>query len=436
MSLEVQIRPPRQESPRWSPPKRRSIPLRILRGLAMYVLPLLVLGAAIAGAMRLIATAPVAERRTPQRQATPVQAEVFHRSSVNASVQAMGTVMASQSVVLQPRISGEVVKLSPKLVPGGRFEAGEFILQLDPVDYELAVSRARGQLAEAEYEIKLEQGRQVIAKREWDLLGMNEQASDLDRELALRRPHVLKMDAMLVAAKSAVRSAELNLERTTIKAPFNCMVTSESVDLGAQVSLQSQLATLVGTDEYWVQAAIPVDQLQWISFPDIDSNTGSQAVIHQKLGTGVQGEWAGQVVRLLGNLDPRGRMARVLIAVPDPLYARASQGGRLPMLLDAYVNVDIAGKPVQDVIALPRIALREGHQAWVMNDADALEIRELDIAWSGPETVLVRDGVADGERVVVSDLSAPVEGMKLRLFDDDKLSATSQSATAPSTSGQ
>ena len=407
-----------------SSPARRSLPARIVRGLAMYVLPLVLLGAAISGAIRLIETAPKAERRELQKQATPVQAERFHRKDASAIVQAMGTVMASQSVVLQPRVAGEVIKLSPNLVPGGRFLAGEFVLQIDPVDYELAVSRARGQLAQAEYELKMEQGYQEIAKREWNLLDMNDQASDLDRELALRKPQLMKTDASLAAAQAAVRDAELDLERTTIKAPFNCMVTSESVDLGVQVTLQSQLATLVGTDAYWVQAAIPVDQLRWIEFPEEKGGRGSNAVIRQKLGTGTQGEWRGHVVRLLGDLDPRGRMARVLIAVPDPLRVSESAGRGLRMLLDAYVNVEIEGKAVENVIALPRLALREGSRAWVMNDAAQLEIRELEIVWSSQDAILVRAGIEDGERVVTSELSAPVDGMALRLYDDAPASSS------------
>ncbi len=391
--------------------------LPVLRVVILYLLPLAVVAGGILGARHLIETAPQAERRAPVRQAVPVSVMTLQRSDATATVRVMGTVMPAQRVILQPRVSGEVVQVSPKLQPGGRFEAGEFILQIDPVDYELAVRRTRSQIAQAEYEEKIEAGHQQIAEREWGLLGMHDQASELERELALRQPHLLKTRAMLEAARAALRSAELDLERTTLRAPFNCMVIAEHVDLGAQVSSQTQLATLVGTDEYWIQAAVPIDQLQWIDFPDAEGQGGSEAVIRQELATGVQGEWTGRVVQLVGELDPRGRMARVLISVADPLCIDRGNGNGLPLLIDAYVNVAIEGRPAQDVIALPRTALREGRQAWVMNSSDELEIRELEIVWGNQDTVLVRRGIEDGERLVTTDISAPVAGTALRLLD-------------------
>lgn len=419
MSIEAQMS---EHAFRPAPHRRSSGLVRVfwrgVRGAILYLLPLALLAGAIAGAIRLVETAPKAERRTPQRQATPVSVLIAGRAETRAEVRVMGTVVPSQQVLLQPRVSGEIVKLSPRLVPGGRFKAGEFMLQIDPQDYELAVRRTRSQIAQAEYDHRIEQGYREIAEREWALLDMQDQASELDRELALRKPHLLRTDAMLEAARATLKSAELDLERTTVRAPFNCMVVAENVDLGAQVSPSSQLATLVGTDEYWVQAAVPIDQLHWITFPDDDGDGGSDALVKQELGTGVHGEWTGRVVRLLGDLEPRGRMARVLVAVPDPLHIQASDNARLPLLIDAYVNVSLAGKPIQDVVSLPRTALRADRQVWIMNDADELEIRDVEIVWGNQDTVLVRSGVSEGQRVVVTDVPAPVRGMALRLLDD------------------
>ncbi|HPD29019.1 MAG TPA: efflux RND transporter periplasmic adaptor subunit [Phycisphaerae bacterium] len=410
---DVRLSHPRERAPDDKP--KRGILLRLIRGLAMYLLPVVVIVAGIAGAVHLIRTAPQAQRRTPENPAALVRVEMVRRVSANAVVQAQGTVMPSQEVLLQPRVSGEVTELSPKLVPGGRFKTGEFILQIDRQDYKLAVEKTKSQVAQAEYELKLEQGHQEIARREWELLDMKEQAGALDFELALRKPHLLKATAALEAAKAALREAELNLDRTTIRAPFNCVVRSENVDLGAQVAPQTQLAILVGTDQYWVRAAVPVDHLRWVLFPDEHGEGGSKAAIRQELGTGPQGEWCGMVVRLLSDLEPQGRMARVLISVPDPLNLNEMNKRSHPLLIDAYVSVDIEGREVNDVFALPRTALRQGRQVWIMNGRNELEIRDVDIVWGNRDTLLVRSGMQEGERLVVSDLPAPVAGMALAL---------------------
>jgi RND family efflux transporter MFP subunit len=392
----------------------------------------------VIGAVRLIETAPKAQRRPPTRQATLVQVEPAERIDTNAQVQAMGTVVPSKEVVLQPRVSGEIVELSPSLVPGGRFEAGEVMLRIDRSDYELAVERMKGQLANAQYELKLERGHQEIAEREWNLLGMQDEASEEDLELALRKPQLVKAEAALKSAEAALKEAELDLERTTIRAPFNCMVIEENIDLGAQVTVQTQLATLVGTDEYWVQASLPVDQLRWISFPGAENKCGSPVIIHQELGAGVQGEWAGQVVRLMGNLEPQGRMARVLISVPEPLDPSETDGTSLPLLIEAYVKATIEGHPVSNIISLPRNVLREDRYVWVMNEQDQLDIREIDILRRNRDRLLVSAGIEEGERVVVSDLPAPVAGMALAIRGEEPEmveSATTESPEVPEERG-
>lgn len=394
----------------------RSIPMRIARALLLYVLPLCVIVGGVIGAAILIKTAPKAKRRPPQKQSTMVRVQSLERTSMHTRIEVMGTVVAAREVMLQPQVSGEIVRLSPHFIPGGAFKAGDFMMQIEPRDYELAVEQAKSQVAQAEYESKLEQGHQEIAQREWDILDMKEQASELDRELALRRPQLLKAEASLKAAQAALKDAQLDLERTTIVAPFNCMVRAENVDLGTQVTPQTQLGTLVGIDEYWVQAAVPVDQLRWIRFPDIEGRGGAKAIIRQELGTGTQGQWEGQVVRLLSDLEPQGRMARVLISVPDPLHLDYSNGRQIPLLIDAYVNVQIEGLTVENIISLPRSALRDNDTVWVAvgNGKDErLEIRSVDILWSNRDTVFVKGGLEDGDKMVVSDLPAPVQGMSL-----------------------
>jgi RND family efflux transporter MFP subunit len=387
---------------------------RGIRALIMYLMPLVVIAGGVMGALRLYETGPQAKRRQPRKDDTLVEVAPLARTTARATVHVMGTVVASEEVVLQPRVSGEIVKLSPKFVPGGRFEAGEFILQIDPKDYELAVEQAQSQVAQAEYERKLEQGHQEIARHEWELLGAKDAASELDLELALRKPHLMKAEANVKAAEAALGDAQLDLDRTTIRAPFNAIVTTETVDVGAQVTPQTQLGMLVGTDEYWVRASIPVDQLHWIRFPDTHGKKGSPALVTQQLGSGIQGEWQGHVVRLLADLEPQGRMARVFVSVRNPLGSDASRNG-LPLLIGAYVNVVIQGQTIDNVFELPRTALRDGDRVWIMNDEKQLEIRDVDIAWSNRDTVLVHAGLETGERLVVSDLPAPVAGMGLTL---------------------
>lgn len=430
---EPQLEPALPES---APPPKPHWLLRLLRGLVMYLLPIALVGGAVFGAWKLYQTGPKAVRRPPAKQRVLVEVSSATRQTMPTTVQVMGTVVAAEEIVLQPRVTGEVVRLSRSFVPGGRFEAGAFMLQIDPRDYELAVDRARSQVAEAAYALKLEQGHQEIARREWDLLDLKDDASALDQELALRKPHLAKAKAAVTAAKAALREAELNLERTTIHAPFNGMLVSEGIDLGAQVTPQTQLGKLVGTDAYWVQASVPMDQLRWLRFPKRDGGEGSPATIRQELGYGSAGEWPGHVTRLMADLEPQGRMARVLITVEDPLRGSPETTVDLPLVIGAYVNVAIEGRTLDDVVVLPRTALRDGRHVWLMDEDDALAIRTVSVVWSNRDVAAIGSGLQGGERVVMSDLPAPVEGLALAIADVGEGPSKNTADSMPSTQGE
>jgi len=136
--------------------KRPGLLRRLLTGAVRFLLPLIVVGAGLTGAIKLYQTGPEARRSPPQKQDWLVQVRPVSLTREQAMIQAMGTVMAAREVLLQPRVSGEIIEISPSLVPGGRFAKGDFILRIDPADYELAVERARSEIANARYELKLE----------------------------------------------------------------------------------------------------------------------------------------------------------------------------------------------------------------------------------------------------------------------------------------
>jgi len=371
-----------------------------MRKVLRVILPVLVLAVGIAAAVTLIRTRPRAARTPPRVAATLVEVITASKGSEQVIIGAMGTVVPAKSVVVQPQVTGRIVEQNPKLLPGGLLKKDEVIARIDPRDYEL--------------------------EREWNLLESGLTESEAGRTLALREPQLQTAKAALAAARSGLEQATLSLERTTIRAPFNALVKEESIDLGQLVAPQTRLATLVGTDEYWVQVSIPMDRLQWIAIPGINGDAGATAKVLHAVGPELAVERAGRVVRLLGDLDPVGRMARVLVTVGDPLGLGAdSNDGAIPLLIGAYVRVLIEGPVLDDVVAVPRRALREGDRIWVMNADDKLEIREANIVWRRENDVLLRDSVDEGERIIVSSIATPVPGLGLRAeHDGNDLTAT------------
>ncbi len=391
----------------------------ILKG----VLPVVILAGGFGLMKLMIATKPEAERRPQQDEALLVEVVEVHATQETVTLTLQGQLLPARQVVLVPEVGGRVQSMSENLVPGGRFAQGETMLRVDGRDYRLAVDSRGAEVNRAELELQLEQGRQVVAQREWQAFGAPEAAeggSEQGRALALRQPQVETAEVGVRSARSAIQQARLNLQRTTLRAPFNAMVMMENVDVGQLIGPSSQVATLVGTDEFWARVSVPVAQLAHIRFPDRDGE-GSPAVVWQMIG-GQRVQRAGRVVRLLPDVDPIGSMARVLIAIEDPL-ALAEDNDSLPMLLGSFVQVEIAAGVLEDVIEVPRFATRDGNRVFVMGSDSKLEIRPIDVAWSREDSVLVRassgegSGLRAGERIVTSRVPTPVAGLPLRVAE-------------------
>lgn len=376
------------------------------------VLPLLVLAAGVLAARHLMTTKPPVKKKDVPETSMPVEVVSVMPSKQLVSVRAKGTVVAARTVVVMPEVSGRLVELHPQLVKGGRVSAGDRLVRIDARDYELAVAQQRAAISNAQFGLKVERGREKVAKREWKLFEEDIVTTPSGRDLALRKPHIANARAALAASRSGLARAELSVERTTITAPFNGLVIEEAVEPSQLVGPQSRLATIVGTDEFWVETAVPLDRLAWIRIPGVNGSVGSTARVLLEAGPGEFVERPGRVVRLLADIEPTGRMARVVVAVDDPLVT--SSAAPLPLLLGAYVDVAIDGRPLGNVYELPRLALRDGDQVWLLDDQSQLAIQHVGVAWRRTETVLVSSGLTPGARVVVSALSAPVAGMKLR----------------------
>jgi len=390
---------------------------RSLLNLLLLVLIAAVLGAAAWTAYRLYETRPRAQRVEPETKPTLVEVLTVSHGAVRTTVEAMGTVVPERSVNLTAQVTGRVVELSPNLLPGGAIAKAETIVRIDPRDFELAVEREKGNVERARFELEVEKGRHTIAKREWDLLSDDVPNTPEGRALALREPHLRNARAALAAAESALKKAELDLGRTTIAAPYDVLVREKSVDVGDLVGPQTPIAALVGTEAYWVRAAVPTAKLPHIRIPGVNGEEGSPARILLETGGENAVAWEGRVIRLLGDLDPAGRMARVLIRVENPL--QVGRDNAFPLLLDAYVRVEIEGDTFEDAIVLPRPALQEGDAVWIMDEDDRLAKRDVEILWRESATVLVGKGLSTGDRVIVSRVPSPLTGMQLRVAEEN-----------------
>ena len=382
------------------------------------VLPLLVIGLALLGAQALLFLGPTVPKTVKEVKPTFVEVLTARVRDERAVIAAYGTVNNHQRLIVQPEVSGRVVKLNPRLVIGETLDKDAALLQIDPRDYQVAVNDQRAALAKAEFDLKMELGNQAVAKREWNLLNPSAgEVNALSRQLALRRPHLKEKRIALAASQSRLRKAQLDLRRTVLRAPFNALVLKESVEVGQLVNPQSAVATLVGTDEFRVQVSVPIKQLEWIVFPGAGHPQGSPVRVIRERGNGEPVVRQGTVVELLGDVTQNGRMAQVLVSIADPLELEKPARGRRPLLLGEYVRVEIDGPELRDVVVVPRAAIREGSRVWVKDAGNQLEVRPVEVVLSRKETVLIGQGLRDGEAIITSQVPAAIPGLPLQTVD-------------------
>ena len=276
------------------------------------------------------------------------------RQDLDLNVRAQGTVLPRTETTLIAQVAGTVIKVSSSFETGGFFSRGETLVELDPRDYKVAVRRARAQVAQAHLQVVQQEAEAEVAIEEWQQLGEGEPTA-----LVMREPQVAQARAGLEAALAELEKAELDLERTLIKAPFDGRVRSKRVDRGQFLTPGAALATIHATDYAEIRLPVPDDQLAYLDLPfayrTATSKTGPEVTLRARFGR-EQHSWRGRIVRTEGELDSRSRMLNLVARVDEP-YA-ATEAGRPPLAIGLFVEAEIVGRPTPGVIVLPRSALR------------------------------------------------------------------------------
>jgi RND family efflux transporter MFP subunit len=384
-----------------------------LSGYAKRALPFLVVIVIAGIAVAFLMNAPKhAKRSKPTREARLVEVVEVTPDRVSLNIEAWGSVEAARQINLQSQVAGEIREIGKQFEPGAYADKGALMLQIDKADYESALRQRRADLVKAKADLALEVGKGAVAEQEFALLSQEAVPSPAQRRLMLREPQQATARATVASAEAALAAAELDLARTRVTAPFNALILQRHTDLGARVAIGGDIATLVGTDRFWVELAVPAATLQWIDLPSQQA-PGAQVKLYQDKVWGEGYFRKGRVIRLRGDLDEKGRMARLLVEVADPLAVKDQT--QQPLLIGAFVRAEIEGRALQDVISLERAWLRDEDRLWVMDSNDKLAIRHLQVVYRGVNQVFIRDGLEPGDRVITSELAVAVEGMPLRL---------------------
>ncbi len=373
------------------------------------VVSLLILLGGVAGLYTLRAGKPTPEQEVAAAPAPVVQVVTAEVGAHTVRISGQGTVRPLLNAQLVAQVSGRVVYTAANLVSGGAFRAGDELLQIDPIDYELAVTLAAAKVGDAEAKYALAQEESEAAIQEWRDLNPGIDTPDL----VARRPQLSAARAKLEAEEADYRKALRQLERTKLKAPFDGVVSAKMVDVGQYVTPGESVATLYGTEAVEIVVPLESEHLQWFHVPGFTGGVGkgARAAVRVTIAGQVR-EWPGRVMRAEGRIDEKTRLINVVVRVEKP-YAR-----KPPLAVGLFAQIELEGWTLDQAALLPRAALRPGSQVWVVDDDQRLRFRPIKVARVAKEGVLVEAGLASGERVMVSQLKAVTDGMKVRSLDE------------------
>jgi RND family efflux transporter MFP subunit len=383
------------------------------RKLIRWALIALIFVAAVGGAGMLAKMKPPPEKKENTDVDLLVQVMPLGTETVNFTVRSQGNVRPRTETVLSAEVSGAIVEISPKFIPGGVFAKNEVLMRIDPTNYRVAVDQAEAVLAQ----------RQI----EYDgALKLRKQGYRAEAELA-------SAAAALETAKAELVRARRNLELTAIRLPYEGMVRSKDADLGQYVTAGSRLGVAFATDFAEVRLPLTDQDLAFVDLPSAGQIEKSGAasgpeVILSAVQRGKKQQWTGKIVRSEGVVDENTRVTYAVVRIEDPYRRHVEGGDSTPLPVGTFVSASIAGNSAENVIRVPRSVIRGNGQIVVVNDESRLEIRDVDILRSDAMHAYLSGGVAAGERIAVTSIENPINGMRVRTGDEKQVSADEESA--------
>ena len=423
----------------------------------LLILPPLVLGIALA--VWLVRGKRPPERTDITEPARPVRVLEIQPRSVTPVGRGYGTAQPARTWRAVAEVKARVTSVDERLDAGQFFAAGAELLRLDDVEFKLEVVRLDAEIAsltaqQAKLEavvsndeglLEIEHKSLLLAREELkrlqtlreqrtvsqtevdgqlrQVLAQEAAVGRLTNALSLAPSERLVLIAQLGSATARLEQARLDLERTVIKAPFACRIAAVHVEETQPVSPGGVLVEADGIEVVEVEAHLPISHVRplinrlseedfrsALTDPGFWSRLGLQATVHLH-GTGMQVSWDARFVRLRDLIDPKTRTMGIVVAVDHP-YKKARPGLRPPLVKGMFVEVELRGEPRPNRILIPRAALHQG-RVYLVGADNRLVTRPVKVDFAVGDDVCLSEGLAAGDKLVLTDLIPALEGMLL-----------------------
>ena len=370
-----------------------------------YLRPLIIIGISTAIAAVLYMLGQISPDAIQEKDPMDVNVQILTPIDYQIKIKSTGTTTPITQTVLTSEVGGEVIYRSKKFSEGSSVISGEILAKIDDTDLQLQYKNALLQLASAEVQFAVQQAEAEIAQEAWDQVG-----EGIPQELTTKKPQLKQAKAALEVAKAQVQSAEKKLNKTEITAPYTGRIQNINIDLGSTIIPGQPVGSMYTSNEIEVTLSVKDSDLQFLDIPMDGRKLNpdqKSIVIIKSLYKGEMQEWAGNLERVDGVIDPMTRMIKLIANFKNNFIEETK-----PILpIGLFVEAEINGKQLENIFMIPNSALTPNDELLFLNQDDALEIRKVSVLTKMKNHILVKEGMKAGERVVVSKLSIATNGM-------------------------
>ena len=384
--------------------------MRIIRPVAIIAIAILI-------AIGIFLNRPTPEQITIKPRTLLVNTAKVVKEDIRVSVRAQGMITPHTETTLIAEVAGRITSVSNEFEAGGFFHQGDVILGIDQRNYLANLKRAEAAVASAKSNLATEKGRAEVAYQDWVKYKSSVKRSQAANDLALRKPQLADAQAKLDSALADLDSARDQLERTTIRAPYDGLVHSKKVDIGQYVNVGSTLAKTFAIDFAQLRMAIPENKLNYLELPTLTNqspNTHPKVELYAEIG-GELRQWQGKIVRTEGVFDNKTRVLFAVAEIDDPYGINSNHPEELR--IGTFVDAKIEGRLMTDLVTLPRHLLRAGNYLWVVDNQQRLQNRKVSVLRTEGDDIYVTKGLNEGELVCLSAIGVAVPGIQVRIAE-------------------
>ena len=379
---------------------------------------LVILGVSIGGASRMYQTREKPKSEPVAPRVPLVEVIDLVPTRVRFDVPSQGTVLPAVQTQLSAEVSGTIVSMSPKFVAGGVFDAGETLLEIDPVLYRAALDRAKATLKQREIEY--------------------EGIKQLDARNYRSKIDLAGAEAALASARADLVRARNDLDKTRVRLPYAGVVSARSTDIGQFVTVGTPLGTAFGSERAEIRLPLSETDLRFLDLPQTGAAPRDDAPAITLSGRyrGREATWSGRIVRTEATIDQTNRVTYAVAEVIDPYRRSTEPANATPLPIGSFVAASLPGRYFDNVLSVPRASVRGNGQLVFVDDESQLRLRTVALIRSDRSQSYVNAADVAERRLVVTTLESPVNGQPVRIAGEDEAATEAGTAAAGQTAAE